>query len=452
MTELNDTFRELLLETGIDDSELVSSTLSVSQQRVISLRKEGKNILILGSAGCGKSTVIKTIKEQTTKNIILCATTGISAYNIGGITIHSFMGFGTGEKSLNDLYKKIQRNPNTVKRLRSVEILVIDEVSMLSAELFEKIDDLLKLVRNSKKPFGGIQVILSGDFLQLLPVFKKKAYDKNEMDERLIIESDIFLKYFKKTNTIQLTTNFRQAADNQYATLLQNVRHNQLTSAENELLTSRMIKPPKDILCLVSTNKVANNINLKCLNKLEGETTIFKAMFNKINYGTSEEDDLSNVLHQELENQVKQKDLVDLRLKKNARVMLVANLDVASGLVNGSMGTITNIEPCGVNVLFDNGIQSIITPHTWELSLQNVIVTVDQIPLILAYSITIHKSQSLTLESASMDLETCFTDHMVYVALSRLTSSNGLYLRSFKESKIKVNKKMQKYLSKLKLN
>ena len=151
MTELNDTFRELLLETGIDDSELVSSTLSVSQQRVISLRKEGKNILILGSAGCGKSTVIKTIKEQTTKNIILCATTGISAYNIGGITIHSFMGFGTGEKSLNDLYKKIQRNPNTVKRLRSVEILVIDEVSMLSAELFEKIDDLLKLVRNSKK-------------------------------------------------------------------------------------------------------------------------------------------------------------------------------------------------------------------------------------------------------------------------------------------------------------
>ena len=180
--------KDLLLET-VPPQVLVTNCLSETQESVLKLVRDKKNVLVLGSAGCGKSTVIKEIKREFKhKTVAVCSTTGISAYNIEGITLHSFMGFGTGQGELHTLYSRIRKR-NGFARLQETTILIVDEISMLSAELFEKVDALLKRIRNSVLPFGGMQVIFSGDLLQLKPVIKITDYDPCP-DERLIFESE----------------------------------------------------------------------------------------------------------------------------------------------------------------------------------------------------------------------------------------------------------------------
>ena len=168
----------------------------------------------------------------------------------------------------------------------------------------------------------------------------------------------------------------------------------------------------------------------------------YKASFNS----SGSEKQCIDILKRELESQFKQKGLIELNLRKNARVMLIKNLDVSIGLINGAIGTITDLNADSVNVLFDNGKTQQITKVDWELEMQGHIVRAKQIPLILAYSITIHRSQSLTIECAILELSDCFCDHQIYVGLSRVKSLDGLLLKSFNENKITINQTMKNYL------
>lgn len=471
---LNQNLKELLgtvlEEHGMNKDKLlkdfdVGNDLSSSQKKAFELFKKGDSLLVLGSGGVGKSRLIKTMEsynnhQEFPKNMYLCATTGVSAYNIGGMTIHSFLGLGTGEKDLEFIIRKMSRNKSNIERLRTTDILVVDEISMLSAILFEKINLVCQHFRKNKAFLGGIQVIFTGDILQLLPVFNQnQALLSEPQDTRLIIESGVFNKNFKVTkngrgNIIILKENFRQKGDSTFIDLLLRVREGSQTNSDIELLQQKCESFQHDLrqntnftpVNLVSSNKKAQIINERNLNKLATSEVRYNATFSTS--GTDKE--TCDILKKELESQFKQKGLVDLKLKKDCRVMLLKNLNVDIGLINGSIGTVINFtaneDPI---VMFDNGIQKIIEKVEWELEMKDNFVKAKQVPLILAYSITIHKSQGLTLNSAVLDLADCFTDHMVYVALSRLKNLDGLLLKSFNPSKISVNNKMLTFLKQL---
>lgn len=459
---LNSAYKEMLeLHIGETIDFEKSLNLSEKQREAYEKFKQGKNMLILGPGGTGKSKVIKTMEEYITKEkkdqkIVLCATTGISAYNIGGMTIYSFLGMGTGEGDIDYLVKKIMRRKPQADRIRNTDILIIDEISMMSSAIFEKIEAICRKIRRKDVYFGGIQVVLTGDLLQLLPVFNQNRELYKDVDERLIIESKLFNEIFKpQENIVILNENFRQKQDSEYAEILNRIRVGNFTQADIERLNTRNIllnpglKPKPDTIQLVSSNKKAKEINERYLNK-DGYVYIAK---NKTN-GTDEV--IKELLMKELQSQFKQKEIDRVVLCKNNRVMLIKNLDVEGGLVNGSIGTIQRfvrntiskeMEP---EVLFDNGRLQIISKVEWELDINNNRVIAEQMPLTLAYSITIHKSQSLTLDSAVLDLEDCFTDHMVYVSLSRVKRLDGLYLKSFNPKKIIVNEKMKAFNKKMK--
>jgi len=415
-----------------------SIELSESQKYAYDKFVKGKNVLVIGKAGVGKSVLIKYIKDNTCKTVYVTATTGVSAYNIGGMTIHSYMGFGTGEADIDTLYTKMSKIENTFQRIINTDILIIDEISMMSAEFFEKIHCLCCRVRNNGKLFGGIQLILTGDFNQLQPVFNSK-----NLDRRLLIESKLFLSEFKKDdNIVELKTNFRQKNDPIYSNILNNIRQGFITEEQKDLLEERLNhKADNNIIKLVPTNNLAKQFNDIELNKIKSQKFIFKADYSPKN--------ISNLLKFELTKQFMNKGLELLELKSGARVMLVKNLSVNEGLINGALGTIIEIKNTEITVKFDSGLRKIITKAKWEIQdpFTKDVLTAKQFPLILAYSITIHKSQSLSLEKANIYLEKCFCENQIYVALSRVKTLDGLYINYFCEDEIKRSDKIVEYLT-----
>jgi len=454
-----DSIRDML-SMHLGDTINFDENLSASQIKAFDLFKENKNLLILGSAGVGKSKIVKTMQEyirvNTNKKMYVTSTTGISAYNISGVTIHSLLGIGTGEMEVNALIKKVAKKKLYRERILNIDILVIDEASMLSGDIFEKLHLLCQNIRKNKLFFGGIQMVFSMDPLQLLPVFNRNNDLYKNIDERLIVESPIFNKYLKKDNIVMLKENFRQKNDPIFINLLGRIRDGTYTADDIKIVTNRKIIPKNasDHVHLVTSNKKAQIINDTELNKLKTDSIKFSSTFNS--NGVDEE--TTGLLLKELQFQFNQKGITELVLKKGCRVMLIKNIDVESGLVNGALGTIIDFSfDHSINHLvpiveFDGkGIKQAITPTVWELNIDNCTGTATQIPLMLAYSITIHKSQSISLDSAVLDLADAFCDHQVFVALSRLRSLDGLYLKSFNPAKIKVNKKMKDYLENLEL-
>lgn len=444
-------FKELLVEynknTGSNIPTEYNIDLSLTQKRAFERFKLGDNLLILGSAGVGKSKLVKEfykyINRGDKKTMYLTSTTGISAYNLGGITINSFMGIGTGKESVDVLLRRLRYKIGIKNRIKMTDILVIDEISMMSANVFEKLNEICQVLRKSKKPFGGIQIILTGDFLQLETVFNE--IDEIDTDNRLIIESELFKKMFKK-NTINLKENFRQKNDNKYIDILMRLRKGEQTEEDIKILSGRLITKlgKEDINCvhLVSSNKKAQAINNQKLNEIDSVDYEYKTLYTKMG-----DKETSELLEKELKSQFVQKGIEVVKLRRGCRVLLIKNLDVSNGLVNGSIGTVEELLEESVKVNFDNGITEIITRASWELELDNTKVMCNQIPLMLAYSITVHKSQSLSLDSAILDLADCFCNHMVYVALSRIRTLDGVFLKSFNNKKITVNKMLLEYIN-----
>lgn len=438
-------------------------TLSPEQAKAFDEYKLGKNIFITGPGGSGKSMLIRTIVEdakQKNVNVQVCAMTGTAAVILqcGAKTVHSWGGIGLATGDIKATANKVNKSKFKKRNWKAVELLIIDEVSMMSQKIFELLEYTARLCRKDTRAFGGIQVIFTGDFYQLPPV--GRAVEPETCN--FCFESPLWDTIF--TSQIQLITIFRQN-DALYKKILNQIRTGKLTKSVIQKLTEcvdRTIDPTSNILptVLYPTRKSVDALNLRSLKNLESEPVNFG--FSQINTSdlslTNEQLGIS-LLYSSAQKDAEAKYMVEninfdknLTLKVGAQVMCIANLDMESTapICNGSQGVVENFGEDGNPIVrFKNGALRAIKPHVWQ-SETIPSVAIKQLPLILAWAITIHKSQGATLDHAEIDIGNgIFECGQTYVALSRVKSLDGVYLRSFSPTKILINKKVRNYYEKL---
>lgn len=391
----------------------------------------GQNIFLTGKAGTGKTTFLKSLKERSPKRMIVVAPTGVAAINAGGVTIHSFfqLSFAPQIGTENEQIRQMRFNKEKINIIRSLDLLVIDEISMVRADILDAIDKVMRRFKNGRKPFGGAQLLMIGDLQQLSPVVKRDEWEllKSEYDTVYFFSS----KSLKQTSyvSIELTHVFRQQ-DDKFISLLNKVRDNVLDETARKELNERynpQFVPNEDdgFITLCTHNAQANQMNDSKLKELKATEEIFTAKvdgnFPNYSFPTDEE----------------------LRLKIGAQVMFIKNdPDPEKRFYNGKIGQISGFEDDVVFVQCPGEDEEIeVTPLLWE----NVKYSIDkntseikeeiegsftQIPLKLAWAITIHKSQGLTFEKAIIDAQASFAHGQVYVALSRCKTLEGMVLKT----------------------
>ncbi len=406
-------------ENKLIDSMVKSYNFSEDQEKVFrDVISNKHNCLITGSAGSGKSYVLKALKEYFGARMALTSTTGISSLNVGGQTLHSFLKiFNVDRWSLQKVLNNIKDKAG--KNVKGIDILVIEECSMCDSFLFSLVDYALRNIMDKNIPFGGKQILLVGDFMQLPPVECLS----------MLFESESFLNGNFQTH--YLTNNHRQDNKSEFYKILQECRYNKISNESFKILKAREeLTPPENILHLYCTNNENDKWNNKMFDKLPGEAKIYESDDWSTNSNTAKLIEKGCLADQEL------------KLKIGARVILLKNLDIKNGLVNGSTGEIIKFLDKSVLVEFDNGITKEILPARWEwYNKDDIIAFREQLPLKLAYSITIHKSQGMSLDKAFIDLSKTFADGQAYVALSRLRSIDGLYLKGLNRYSFKTNAK-----------
>lgn len=394
--------------------------------RVQEKLKKGGNLFITGTAGSGKSYLLKQLKDYYGRTFHLTASTGISALNINGTTIHSWAKLGIGANPEDRIAKMIAKDQKCLSKILSCRYLAIDEISMISDKLLYLLHKVLVLVRKNTNPFGGVQLILLGDFLQLPPVLKD--------DESLCLNSQIWLH--ANIETVLLTTNFRQKDDTGYFSLLKDIRKGINVDHAHYKLQDRVGQPyPEDVTRLVSHRDKVREINQIFLDRITLPVKTYKGKY------TGSEMDINAHKSPYIE-------MEEIEFKKGSKVMLNYNVSLKDGLVNGLIGSITSFSPNGLPVvLFENGDEIEVRPMTWEIedSTGRVIFSFTQLPLQLAWAVTIHKSQGCTFSNLHIDLSKCFADGQAYVALSRVKSLEGLYLEPFDRGRIRTNKLIVDY-------
>jgi ATP-dependent DNA helicase PIF1 len=393
-------------------------SLNEQQMKTVQTLKEGKNVLLIGQAGTGKSRLLQELSTLLPdKNIYITSTTGISALNIGGVTLNSFLGIQLGTGSKESIFRMI-RSRAAKLLLKPNVVLCIDEVSMLSLELFEKLDYAFRKICKNETPFGGIRILLSGDFMQLEPIKQKLLYKSKLISsfERIILEK-----------------NYRQQNDEEFQILLDNLRFNKLTIRDIELIdiASKQENDGIKVFCL---NKDIVSVNNEEMKAITTEARTYKAQYN----GEPE-----YII--EIRKQFLSRGIDTLVLKKKLKVMLTRN-DSSSGLVNGSIGVIKDF--LNGNPIVDFSGKCIeIELVNWDVKIADkTVATARQIPLIMAYACSVHKCQGLTIEKATIDLRNAFCNHQIYVALSRVKSLDGLSLKNFNIKRISVNKETIEFL------
>lgn len=390
-----------------------------------------RNVFLTASAGNGKSFFLDHLCKSLVDKITVTATTGIAALNVGGATLHSTLGLGLGKASVKTLVQKL--TSYKLDFLNNIDILAIDEVSMLSGELLDKCNEFLKLARMDNRPFGGIQVILIGDFCQLPPV------DENNQTKDFCF----FSNAWKELNLacFELKHNFRQQDDPKYSDILKKLRKGELTEDGYNLIMSRTVdNPPEDVPRLYATNNEVREYNRKKLDELGYEIREFRAEYTTPIDKIRTNESFFNSLVEKMKKSSINEDI--LNLCEGARVMLTRNQDLEKGLVNGSLGYIqTFCDDGSILVNFDNGEDRYIKVadndmHDGE---GKVILTQKQYPLKLAFSCSIHKSQGQTLDKVFIDFDRFFEVNQAYVALSRVKKSNGLYVKNFTTSALRFS-------------
>lgn len=402
-----------------------------------------RNLFLTGEAGTGKSFLMNTLFDFAQKRglaIAKTASTGIAAFNIGGQTLHSWAGLGLAEEDVQGLLGKIRKNKKALERIRAVKILVIDEVSMISSDLLDKVDAVFRYFRYNEKPFGGIQMIFVGDFCQLPPVWKgdeKKNFAFKALSwERANIRS------------VVLKEKVRQNADTPFAKLLSEIR---IGNTENLGLLSTRINislsddgiEPVRIYC---KNIDVNEYNHNRLSQIQSKSHFFYAKDSGLPH------------HIEAFNKNCPAP-TKLELKIGAQVMLLSNENVEIGLVNGSIGVVKAFGTAGITVKFKT-TSAIICENEWQLKEQEatisggirykVVATRMQYPLKLAYAATTHKIQGMTLDRAIVDMNEAFAAGQVYTALSRVRDIESLSVVDFPSSAIRVNQDCLDFYSSLK--
>ncbi|CAI5755887.1 unnamed protein product [Candida verbasci] len=488
--------------------------LSFEQEYVLKQVLSGTSLFYTGCAGTGKSvllkSIIKELRNKFSSGVAVTASTGLAACNIGGITLHSFAGMGLANGKIELLLKKVKKNKKAVKRWIETRVLIIDEISMIDGELFDKLNHVAKKLRKNDKPFGGIQIVACGDFYQLPPVVKKvnpDGSDNSDVKTVFSFESDSWEESIQQTIILQEI--FRQKGDQTFIGMLNEIRDGKISTdsliefskLQRDLDCSNGILPAE----LYPTRREVDAANSRRLKSLPGDVVKYKS----IDTGSIQEPQRSQLLGNFLANS-------ELQLKTQAQVMCIKNFDEA--LVNGSLGQVidfvdrdtymkTNsnemidsikdgklkdfifndddkIETTGeiarpdtekdskrklsddllgdfkntryplVKFLLPDGVSTrtvVVEPEQWTVEDEegNVLLSRVQFPLMLAWSLSIHKSQGQTLSKVKVDLRRTFENGQAYVALSRATSRNGLQVLNFNESKVMTHPKVVKFYQSL---
>lgn len=396
-------------------------------QAVHYMEETTDNLFITGEAGTGKSTLLRFFVENTQKNVVVLAPTGLAAINAGGQTIHKFCQFPP-RLLTPDAIQEV-KIPSQKKLLKSLEVIVIDEVSMVRADIMDGIDLFLRLNRRINEPFGGVQVILLGDLLQLSPIVNREEMEgfSDRYPSPYFFSSQVFsgmeFKY------VELLKNYRQQDDQEFLKLLQAVKTGQLNESVLARINSRVLVGAAEAefeqgLCvnLSTTNLIANELNQRRLHNLAGNEYIFEA---------------------DMSGQFNERDCpaeTVLRLKKGAQIMFIKN-DSEGRWVNGTMGVIENGSKYSILVRLENGRVYEIEPVRWESVkfvysedqervVPQVVGWLEQYPLKLAWGVTIHKSQGQTFDRVVIDMgRGSFAHGQTYVALSRCRSLQGIELK-----------------------
>ncbi|MBR5841150.1 MAG: AAA family ATPase [Bacteroidaceae bacterium] len=409
------------------DTHSTNSELDLAWQLV---ERTGVNVFLTGKAGTGKTTFLRRLRERSPKRMVVVAPTGVAAINAGGVTIHSFFQFplapyipGGAFRAKDEKYRFSKEKKNII---RTLDLLVIDEISMVRADLLDQIDAVLRLHRDRHRPFGGVQLLMIGDLSQLAPVVKESEWALlREYYRTPYFFGSLALQQTQHV-TIELSHVYRQT-DRTFINILNEVRENRLTPASLARLNERVVFSESEesvdgVIRLTTHNATANRYNEERMDALKGIRFSFKAKvignFPESSYPAEE----------------------TLVLKEGCQVMFLKNDSQDSRYYNGKLGVVTSVDAskiCVRGIEDDNIVE--VEPEVWT----NARYVIDketkeireeiegefrQYPLRLAWAITIHKSQGLTFDRAVLDVNAAFAAGQVYVALSRCRSLEGLVL------------------------
>lgn len=444
----------------------MNTTLSKEQLYAFDKFTKGENLFITGPGGTGKTKLIHHFVQYlklTRTPYQVCAMTGCAALLLkcNARTLHSWSGIKLGKGPIETIISQVVKNKSARSSWKKIKILIVDEVSMMSKKIFELCDRIARFLRKCDAPFGGIQLIFTGDFFQLPPV----GGDADESANMFSFQSDSWFQVFPLKNNIQLTTMFRQQ-DPVYIDILLQIRKGEISPEAVELLKPYVKRPIENITTptkLFSVRSKVEYVNNAMFDRLEQDEMVYESIEKtdaKTFVDTNKPIDHAILLkcrelsaHElkfEVDSISKNVEKV-IKLKKGANVMCTFNIDLESGICNGSQGIIedfTFTSECGVGggggllmpiVRFNNGIKRIITYQYYQHEEYPAII-VGQLPLCLAWALTIHKIQGTTLDCADMNLgNSVFEYGQSYVALSRIKSLEGLYLSDFQPNRIKAH-------------
>lgn len=406
------------------------SSSSPTLDDVLMTLREGRNLFLTGPGGVGKSYYVKQVKETFPNDTYVTSTTGVSSFNLAGRTIHSFAGIGALKRSepFASVMKRVRKNPANVERWRGCRLLIIDEISMLGAHTLTILDQLARAFRDAERPFGGIQVLFTGDFLQLPPIDDEFAFT-SPVWEALNLHTIYLTKMYRSVDPVltALLTRVRMAKPlpEDHVSLFGRV---QAYKRWNERKEREEKEDAKDELTILPTFLYSRRQDVADQNREElDKNPNAERMYDAQYYDTKK--------------QAIFKPSEPLRLKVGAQVMLTINMDVEAGLVNGSRGVVAEMDKDEVTVRFLDGRDVKIERFEYAVEENGkVAYHIHQFPLILAYALSIHKVQGCTLDYAVMDLgHSVFENSMIYVALSRVRSLEGLYLMAYQPHRIKCH-------------
>jgi ATP-dependent DNA helicase PIF1 len=439
--------------------------LSIEQQNLFDyIEQSENNIFVTGRAGTGKSTLLSFLVENTQKNVAVCAPTGVAALNVGGVTIHSLFGFPFGILGEHDIARHLNRRTREV--LAALDVLVIDEVSMVNADLMDAISKSMGIARGRRKiPFGGAQIVMFGDPYQLSPVpgnNEERAYMAENYQSPWFFDAHVWRE--DSLERFELGEIFRQS-DEEFKQILNAIRVGEVKQEMLDRLNQagNRFPPHDDVIRLATINASVDSTNRERMSRLTTKPKTFEAIFN-----ASDESAFGKTLPAD----------PMLELKVGAQVMFIKNDDgkkTSEGTlkrwVNGTIGHVVDMPSSGGVVVEVDGERLDVGRSTWEKvryeieeefdeetgKVKEVLVTIplaeyQQIPLRPAWSVTIHKSQGQTYDEVVIDLgRGAFSPGQTYVALSRVRSLEGLYLtRAIKMNDVMVDKDVVRFMSAVK--
>lgn len=395
----------------------------MDQELALAILLSGRSALLTGAAGTGKTHLLNTFIAQARKRgkkVSVTATTGLAATHLGGNTIHSWSGIGVSDHLPNNFFERLSKTRRDV--ISKTDVLIIDEISMLHDFRLDMIDKVLRTVRENDQPFGGIQLVMSGDFFQLPPVNRP-----NEQGGGFVVYSDAWQEL--QPAVLYLERQYRQN-DERLLEILTALRTGDVRRRHVEVLLARTeIEPPDDdITELHTVNVDVDDINIQKLAELPGE----ERSYQQTTTG-------SKIYVENLQRSVLAPE--NLVIKLGALVMAVKN-SPQKLYANGSIGTVVDFEPLTEYpvVEFRDGRRVTMVPDAWELrDGERKRASISQVPLRLAWAITVHKSQGMTLDAAKIDLRKAFVEGMGYVALSRVRDLDNLYLYGINRRAMEVS-------------